>query len=75
MPYKTSADRVEAIRQTLFPPETPKGDRSTICHDADENLDAALYDLKRLKADPACIRTIERVLKQIHDVRLILLDT
>jgi predicted nucleic acid-binding Zn-ribbon protein len=36
-------------------------------HDAIDNLEGALTNLKRMAADPICIQTIERVICQLAD--------
>ncbi|MBY0561528.1 hypothetical protein [Hyphomicrobium sp.] len=65
---------LEKISSALFP--TPRKERGghLIDSDAYYNLEGALIDLKRTKADPVCIKTIERVQKQIHQVSRILID-
>jgi hypothetical protein len=64
-----------AARAALFPEPTKNGDRSMTVHDADENLSAALYDLRRTGADAVCIKTIERVLEQLRAARAALLPS
>lgn len=74
--YATSLDellslraQVDLARIALFPKPAVNADGSFTLGDADENLSAALYDLKRLKADQVCINTIERVLEQLIAAR------
>jgi RecB family endonuclease NucS len=61
--------RLEAVRVALFPDEVQNPDGSTTILDADENLDAAIYDLKRTKADAVCIRTLEKILARLIQAR------
>ena len=45
-----------------------KGLTVSVSEAADENLDAAIYDLERTQADAVCITTISRVRNQIMAV-------
>jgi hypothetical protein len=70
-------NKIEELRQALFPDETEKeidGHKVTVNHDAAINLQGALYDLKRLHSknlppDEPCINTIERVTEQLSKAR------
>jgi hypothetical protein len=68
----TAEQKVKALREALFPEARKNEDGVLIFFDADEDLAAALYDLKRLQADKVCISTIERVLGRLRTVRSIL---
>lgn len=68
----TPEQKLQEIEAALFPPAVANEDGSKMIHDVDDNLDAALYDLRRTRADEACISTIEKVLSRLHEVRDIL---
>ena len=68
----TPEEKLQAVRDALFPANVPDGDGHYISHDAGDNLDGALYDLKRLGADQVCIDTIDRVVGQLTRARIIL---
>ena len=63
----TDAEKMHAVRLALFPePEPIEGRQNhSVCHDAIENLDAAIYDLKRTGADAGCVRTLETIAGQL----------
>jgi hypothetical protein len=63
---------LEAIKNALCPPIRKENDGLLIDGNAYHNLDGARIDLVRLGADAACIRTIERVQKQLAEVSRIL---
>lgn len=65
-------DALEKINSALFPPAKKQRDGVMIDSDAYYNLEGAILDLKRLKADAVCIRTIERVQQQILAVSKVL---
>lgn len=60
-------EKVMAVRVALFPEPEPVDTQPghTVSHDAAENLDAAIYDLKRTGADAGCIRTLEAIAGQM----------
>ena len=66
---RLSNQRLEAVGAALFPKPTINADGSFTIHDADENLSAALYDMKRLGADKVCINTVTKVLAQLYEAR------
>jgi hypothetical protein len=62
---------LRAISNALFPPPRKEGD-FLVGGGAYWDLEGAGIDLKRMGADPVCIRTIERVQKQLIEVSEIL---
>lgn len=64
-------EALRAISNALFPPPKKEGD-FLVVGDAYTNLEGARIDLKRMGADPVCIRTIERVQGQLVEVSEIL---
>ena len=62
-------NRITKVKDILFP---SIGSDINIINDVDLNLESALYDLKRLKADKVCISTIEDVLEQLYKARRII---
>lgn len=59
---------IKASVTAILDPPAHIQDGMNITDNAYYNLEAALIDLRRSGADPVCIRTIERVQKQISDV-------
>lgn len=72
MTHSSPEDRLIAVGNTLFPPQTENADGSHTLHDSDENLCAALYDLQRLNADRVCINTIRKVLVRLQEAKRLL---
>ncbi len=68
----TPEEKLTVIETILFPAATTNDDGSKTLHDVDENLDSALYDLRRTKADPVCITTVENVVDRLTEVRKLL---
>ena len=62
------SDIAAKVLGVLAPPPRKGRDGMMVTSEAYYNLEGALYDLHRQKADPICIRTIERVQKQIVSV-------
>jgi hypothetical protein len=60
-------EALEAISKALFPPATKQGG-TMVSGDAYWNLAGARVDLERAGANPVCIRTIERVQRQLMEV-------
>ena len=65
---------LEAIEKTLFPPTQEREGGIRISAGAYDNLEGVRLDLKRMGGDPVCIRTIERVQRQLAEVSKILLE-
>jgi type VI protein secretion system component VasF len=69
-PMKPEA-ALHAINEILSPP--PRMEQGLRVYvDAYGDLAGALMDLERLGADPVCIRTIRRVLRQLEEVSNVL---
>ena len=69
----TPEKALETINRILFPPLRDSHDfKHKVNGDACLGLDGALFDLKRLEADRVCIRTIERTLQKLMDVKKVL---
>jgi hypothetical protein len=62
---------LKAVCSALFPPPRKEGDL-LVSGDAYLALEGARIDLERLGASRACIRTVERVQKQLAEVSEIL---
>ena len=64
----TDAEKLQAVRAALFPEPEQHADNPNhyTSHDALENLDAAIYDLERTKADAGCVRTLQRIAGQLR---------
>jgi hypothetical protein len=60
-------EALEAIDKALFPPAARQGGMM-VSGDAYWTLAGARVDLERAGANPACIRTIERVQRQLMEV-------
>jgi hypothetical protein len=65
------AAALKAISDTLFPPPRKEGDL-LVSSDAYLGLEGARIDLERLGASRVCIRTIEKMQKQLAEVSEIL---
>lgn len=63
---------LEEIKDVLFARPKQREDGVLVSSDAYYELEGALIDLKRTNADEVCIRTVERVQKQISKVHKIL---
>lgn len=68
----TPEEKLKAVETALFPPAVKNKDGSKTILDVDDNLAAALYDLRRTGADKVCISTIENVAARLDTVRDIL---
>ncbi len=65
-------DALAKINAALFPPPRKERGEVMVCADAYYELEGAIIDLKRLKADAVCIKTVERVQQQILAVSKVL---
>jgi hypothetical protein len=65
-------EALEAINNALFPMPRKEQGGVMVSSDAYANLQGVRIDLKRMDADVVCIRTIERVQKQLLEVSKIL---
>lgn len=64
----TDAEKLDAIKNILFPPLVKNEQGMSIDENVVENLDAALYDLRERNADKVCCSTIEKVITKLHKV-------
>ena len=65
----TPEQMVEKAKSILFPPDEISGDRSSVDHSADGNLDAVIIDLEARGADKVCIGSLNKILAQLMAAR------
>ena len=70
----TDADKLQAARAALFPDPKPMVGKPqhSVSSDVVDNLEGVLIDLERTGADAGCIRTLERMMRQLVVARRIL---
>lgn len=60
-----SDEKLVAIKAALFPEPENTYENFSVSYDVADNIESAIYDLKRTGADSVCIATLEKIEQQL----------